>query len=360
MSEESSKKITKWLYITCGIIMVLVVFGGYVRLTRSGLSIVEWNPISGVMPPIGAEAWQVEFTKYQQSPEFQKLNSSMTLAGYKKIFYVEFIHRQIARFAGLGVVVPLFYWLFKGVIPWRKSASYLLIGLLFGVQGYMGWYMVQSGLIDNPAISHYRLAAHLLTALLLLALTLWMILHHTRGFAQLNRKSMRSHPFWLSVSLTAVLIIQITYGAFMAGLKAGYVSHTFPLMYGQLVPAGLLSFVNPWWRNLISAPPTVHFIHRWFGFMVLFVAIYLFWVAKRRNYGVEIQRNALTMVGLVCVQILLGVSVIWFSVPTWLALLHQGTALFLFITAVNLNYQFSHLPVPESGNVATQLNPTTA
>ncbi len=359
MSEKDSKLVTRWLFITCGIIMILVVFGGYVRLTRSGLSIVEWNPISGAVPPIGAEAWQAEFAKYQQTPEFQKLNTSMTLEEYEKIFYVEFIHRLIARFAGLGVVIPLFYWLFTGVIPWRKSIPYLLIGLLFGAQGYMGWYMVQSGLIDNPAVSHYRLAAHLLTALLLLALTLWLALTHTHGFKKLNRTSIKSSPFWLSLLLTAVLIIQITYGAFMAGLKAGYVSNTFPLMYGKLLPPGLLSFVDPWWRNLISAAPTVHYIHRWFAFVVLIVAGILFWVAKQRSYDAAIQRNALIMIGLICVQILLGISVIWFSVPTWLALVHQGTALFLFITAVILNYQFSHLPVPESEQVA-QLKPTTA
>ncbi len=359
MSEENSKKITKWLFITCGIIMVLVVFGGYVRLTRSGLSIVEWNPVTGVLPPIGEEAWQAEFAKYQQSPEFQKINKNMTLEGYKSIFYLEFIHRLIARFAGLTVVIPIFYWLFKGVIPWRKSAPYLWIGLLFGFQGYMGWYMVSSGLIDNPAVSHYRLAAHLLTALLLLGLALWTRLNHTHNFTKINRASIKASPFWLSLFLMLVLIVQITYGAFMAGLKAGHASSTFPLMYGKWLPPGLLSFVDPWWRNLIAAPPTVHYIHRWFAFAVLIVAGYLYWFTKQRNYGADVQKSALVMVWLVSIQILLGLSVIWFFVPTWLALVHQGTALFLFITAVYLNYQFSHLPVPEHDKAA-QLKPTTA
>ena len=146
MSEKDNKAITTWLYIVCVLIMFMVVFGGYVRLTRSGLSIVEWNPISGVIPPLGEAAWQQEFTKYQQTPEFQKVNKDMTLEGYKSIFYVEYIHRLIARFAGLVVVIPLFYFIWKGIIPWRKSAVYLAIGLLFAFQGFLGWYMVSSGL----------------------------------------------------------------------------------------------------------------------------------------------------------------------------------------------------------------------
>ncbi len=174
MSEKDNKAVTTWLFVVCGLIMFMVVFGGYVRLTRSGLSIVEWKPVAGVIPPIGDEAWQLEFEKYQQTPEFQKVNKNMTVDDYKGIFYVEYIHRLIARFAGLIVVIPLFYFLWKGIIPWRKSAIYLVIAALFGFQGYLGWYMVSSGLTNVPAVSHFRLTIHLLMALFLLALTLWM------------------------------------------------------------------------------------------------------------------------------------------------------------------------------------------
>jgi len=268
--------------------------------------------------------------------------------------------RLIARFAGLLVVIPIFYWLYKGVIPWRKSAVYLTIGLLFGFQGFMGWYMVSSGLVDHPEVSHYRLTFHLLTALLLLGITLWTALNHTYGFAKPIPTAFKSTPFKLSVFLLLVLIIQISYGGFVAGLKAGYVSNTFPLMYGKLVPSGLLSTFEPWWRNLIAAAPAVHFIHRWFAFVVLSVVGYLYWRAKQHHYPVEIQKSLLTLVGLVSTQITLGLFVIWFSVPTWLALVHQGTALSLFVTAVFINYQFLHLPVLEGDTAKQSLEPTTA
>ena len=206
MSEKDNKAVTTWLYIVCVLIMFMVVFGGYVRLTRSGLSIVEWNPVSGVIPPLGEAAWQQEFAKYQLTPEYQKVNKDMTLEGYKSIFYVEYIHRLIARFAGLVVVIPLFYFLWKGIIPWRKSAVYLAIALLFAFQGFLGWYMVSSGLREIPAVSHLRLTIHLLMALFLLALTLWMALNHRYGFPKRVGGVSRSTPFWLSVLLIAVLV----------------------------------------------------------------------------------------------------------------------------------------------------------
>ena len=220
MSEKDNKAVTNWLFIVCGLIMFMVVFGGYVRLTRSGLSIVEWKPIAGVIPPIGDEAWQLEFEKYQQTPEFQKVNKDMTLEGYKWIFYNEYIHRLIARFAGLVVVLPLFYFLWKGIIPWRKSAVYLAIAALFGFQGYLGWYMVSSGLRDVPSVSPYRLTIHLLLALFLLAMTLWMALNHRYGFPLKVEGATRSSPFVVSVLVLAVLVLQISYGGLVAGMKA--------------------------------------------------------------------------------------------------------------------------------------------
>ncbi len=181
MNRASERAITNWLLTVCVLITLMVLLGGYVRLTRSGLSIVEWNPVSGVVPPIGEQAWQVEFEKYQQTPEFQKVNHQFTLDEYKRIFYVEYIHRLIARMAGLIVVIPLFYFVWKQWIPWRKSGIYWLIAALFGFQGFLGWYMVSSGLENRPTVSHFRLTIHLLMALSLLALTLWMALNRMVG-----------------------------------------------------------------------------------------------------------------------------------------------------------------------------------
>ena len=360
MSEKDNKAVTAWLVTVCVLIMIMVVFGGYVRLTRSGLSIVEWKPVAGVIPPIGDAAWQLEFEKYQQTPEFQKVNKNMTVDEYKGIFYVEYIHRLIARFAGLIVVIPLFYFLWKGIIPWRKSAIYLIIAALFGFQGYLGWYMVSSGLTNVPAVSHFRLTIHLLMALFLLALTLWTALNHYYRFPKGVSGVYRSTPFVLSALLIAVLILQISYGGLVAGLKAGYISNTYPLMFGYLVPPGLLSLMEPWWRNLIEAATTVHFVHRWFAVVVLIASIILYYLTKKRSFSSTVHRSIIWMMGLVALQIFFGALVVWFRVNIVLALLHQGTALFLFVVAFFINYRIVHEPLPYPGELEPQLELTAA
>ena len=360
MSEKDNRAVTTWLFVVCGLIMFMVVFGGYVRLTRSGLSIVEWKPVSGVIPPIGEEAWQLEFEKYQQTPEFQKVNKTMTLDEYKWIFYNEYIHRLVARFAGLGVVIPLIYFLWKGIIPWRKSAIYIAIALLFGFQGFLGWYMVSSGLESTPMVDHSRLTIHLLMALFLLALTLWMALNHTYGFPKRIAGVYRSIPFLLSALLLGVLVLQISYGGLVAGLKAGYISNTWPLMFGYLVPPGLLSLMEPWWINLIETATTVHFIHRWFAFVVLAASAVLYLLTKRRSFSSQVHRSILLMMGLVALQIFFGILVVWFRVNIVLALLHQGTALVLFIVAFFINYRIVHEPLPYPGKLEPRLELTPA
>jgi cytochrome c oxidase assembly protein subunit 15 len=347
MSEQDNKKIIRWLLVVCGLIMIMVVFGGYVRLTRSGLSIVEWNPISGVLPPIGDAAWEAEFAKYQETPEGRLINYNMTLEGYKRIFYVEYLHRLIARFAGLIVVIPLFYYLYKGIIPWRKSFVYLSIGALFGFQGFLGWYMVSSGLVENPAVDHFRLTTHLLMALFLLALTMWMALRHMHGFPKLIREGRGSLPYLLSALTLAVLVIQITYGGFVAGLKAGYISNTWPLMAGRWIPSNLFVQFDAWWQNLISAPVGVHFVHRWFAFVVLGAAVWLYFITKRHAYSANVHKAVVYFLGLVAVQIFLGVITIWFSMPLILALSHQAVGLLLFMVSVYIRYEIVHTPIPE-------------
>ena len=361
VSEKNNKTVVTWLYMVVVLIMILVVFGGFVRLTRSGLSIVEWNPVTGVIPPLSEEAWQTEFAKYQQTPEFQKINYNMTLFEYKEIFWLEFIHRLIARFAGLFVVIPIFYFIFKGTIPWRKSGPFLLIGLLFGFQGFMGWYMVSSGLVDNPAVDHFRLTFHLLTALLLLGLSLWMALRYTYRFPKLIRTQFKSAGFLMGAFLLVVLIIQISYGGFVAGLKAGHVSNTWPLMAGRLIPLGLLDTFDSALENFLSAPLTVHFGHRWFSFAVLLTAIALYYLAKRKNYNTAVTKSSLIFIALAVVQISLGISVVWFGVPIVLALTHQATALLLYVASLIIIYQILHEPVTAPiPQAEKELKPTTA
>jgi cytochrome c oxidase assembly protein subunit 15 len=330
-----------WLFMVCFVVVGLVVFGGYVRLTRAGLSITEWNVITGVLPPMGHAAWQAEFAKYQQTPEFQKVNQQMTLSEYQAIFYIEYIHRLVARMAGLLVVVPLLTFLARGLIPWRKAGIYLTIVMLFCVQGFMGWYMVSSGLVDRPEVSPYRLTLHLLLALGLLALALWTGLTHMRGAAAGRAPS--TSVTKLATMLLVVLTLQIAYGGLVAGLKAGYASDTWPLMFGQWVPAGLLTIMEPWWLNLLAAATTVHFIHRWFAFVVLAVVALLVWASRREQPSSARPHTLAVLIALVCVQVILGISVIWFHVLLVLALLHQATALLLFVTAIILKHQL-HYP----------------
>lgn len=347
--------VENWLWVVCGLIILMVVVGGFTRLTRSGLSIVEWNPISGVIPPIGEAQWQAEFAKYKLTPEGATVNKDITLDGYKRIFYVEYIHRLIARFAGLAVVIPLFYFIWKKIIPWRKSAIYLFIAFLFGFQGYMGWYMVSSGLEDVPAVSHFRLTIHLLLALSLLALTLWMALNHRYRFPQAMPGVRKTGAYWLSILLIAVLVLQISYGGLVAGLKAGHASNTWPLMFGYLIPPGLFTVVEPWWRNLLEVAATVHFMHRWFAFVVLLAALVLYTYARKRGYSQVMHKSIIWLIGLIGLQITLGVLTVWLNVNIVVALLHQATALSLFILAFFINYRIVHEPLPYRGTLEPRL-----
>lgn len=329
---RSQRAVTVWLLLVCVLVVVMVSVGGYVRLARAGLSIVTWDLVSGVLPPLGEEAWQETFAQYQQTPEFQQVNADITLDEYRRIFYIEYYHRLIARLAGLVVILPLAFFLITGLIPWRRSISYLLVALLFVLQGVLGWYMVSSGLVDRPSVSHYRLALHLLTALLVLGLAFWIALDRRYGTPSSGLRHGR-RVVW-AIVLLGVLVIQIAYGGFVAGLKAGYVSDTFPLMFGYIVPPGLFTVLQPAWVNLVANTATVQFVHRWLAFGVLGVAAVLAALVCRGGLTREVRRGVLVVVALLGVQIGLGVSVIWLHVPLVLALLHQLTAVFLFLAVL--------------------------
>lgn len=347
MGKNPNKTLSIWLFTTCIFITMMVIYGGYVRLTRSGLSIVEWQVVTGMIPPLTQDAWQAEFELYQQTPEYQKVNTGMSLDAYKSIYYREYIHRLLGRLTGLIYVVPLFIFLFKGIIPRHKRNIYLLIGLLFAAQGFMGWCMVQSGLIDQPAVSHYRLTSHLLIALLLLGLCFWNGLDHAIGAPAASRASTKSALFMLSLSLIAIIVIQISYGGLVAGLKAGYLSDTFPLIFGYLIPPGLLSMLQPWYINLIDNMTTVHFVHRWLAFVVLTVAGVLYFCGKKERCPPSVQKGALAEVALVTLQILLGLGVIIWHIPVWIALIHQVTAFILFVVALYINHRLPGKAFPE-------------
>ena len=339
MPKTQNNAVMNWLFAFTFVVALLIVFGGFVRLTRSGLSIVEWNPISGVMPPIGQQAWVDEFAKYQETPEYQKINTGMTLGEYQFIFYMEWVHRIIARLAGLFYAIPVFYFLVKKKIPFKEFGVYFAMGLLFIGQAFMGWYMVASGLVNRPEVSHIRLTIHLLFALTLFALAFWTALGHKYGFPDYSKKAKWSLPSKLTVVFLGLLLIQISYGGFTAGLKAGHVSDTWPLMFGKLIPPNLFnSFIN-----IFETPQTIVFIHRWFAFVVLAAVIYVYYVVRRNNYQSDLLKGLQRLIAAVSLQIILGILTILSYVNIVIALLHQAGAIALFALAIYFIHRFRAL-----------------
>lgn len=339
MPQTSNRAVMNWLFTFAFIVAFLVVFGGFVRLTRSGLSITEWNPISGTLPPLSQEAWQEEFAKYQQTPEFIQINSNMTLEEYEYIFYMEWFHRFIARFAGLVYAIPVFYFLLKKIIPWKEFGIYFVMGMLFISQAFAGWIMVASGLVDRPSVSHFNLTIHLLLALTLFGLSLWTAFGHKFGFTDKNRKAGWSLPSKLALASFILLIIQISYGGFTAGLKAGHVSDTWPLMFGKWVPPNLFHS----WVNLVETPQTIVFVHRWLAWLGLLAVPYVFWIIKKQNYPLDIQKGLMWLIGAVVLQITLGVLTVLSYVNIVIALVHQANAIVLFGLAVYFIHRFQAL-----------------
>lgn len=337
---EDHDPITRWLFLVAALIVIMVVVGGFVRLSRAGLSIVEWDVVTGVVPPIGETAWQESFAEYQQTPEYQLVNEGMTLGDYQRIFYYEWAHRLIGRIAGFLVIGPLVWFMWKRRLSLRESIRYWAVVALFGVQGAVGWVMVASGLKDRPVVSHFRLTIHLLMAVLLLGIVLWMALDRIRAA---DRTAATGTPMGtgtrrLSWTLMAALLLQLSYGGLVAGLKAGHVSDTWPLMFGRLIPSGLLSGYSPWWRNLYEALAS-HWIHRWFAFVVAGIAVALYLRIRRERTGWIAPRAANWLLLAVGGQITLGILVVLLGVPKWFAVAHQGLGIILFSIVVVLAHQ---------------------
>jgi cytochrome c oxidase assembly protein subunit 15 len=301
----------------------MVVLGGVTRLTGSGLSIVEWKPIHGTLPPLNVQEWEEEFAAYQATPEYMKKNAYMTLEGFKGIFWLEYWHRVLGRIIGLAFLFPALYYAWKKSLPpvfiWR---NFVLVGMV-GAQGLMGWLMVKSGLVDNPHVSHYRLAAHLLLASAIASVVFITIKQVERyeGAATIRIKSR------VVTAILCLIVAQITYGAFVAGLKAGYIYNEFPLMGGQFFPPEEW-MLTPVWQNLLEHHATVQFIHRWLGCVVLAAII---WQYMRCKNAASLW--VLVVAGL---QVGLGIATLLSGVQIALASLHQLVAILLLLTQLHL------------------------
>jgi cytochrome c oxidase assembly protein subunit 15 len=319
-----------WLLACCALVFAMVVVGGITRLTHSGLSIVEWQPIVGTLPPLDDEAWHETFRKYQQTPEFRQVNPDMELAGFKRIFWWEYAHRLLGRLIGAAFLLPLLWFAARGRIARHLGWKLAAIFALGGLQGAMGWYMVQSGLVDDPRVSQYRLAAHLGIALLIYAAMLWIALGLLlpRGTDAAPR-GVRRFAFALALLVFAMALS----GGIVAGIHAGLAYNTFPLMNGYLVPPGMF-VIEPWYLNFFANMATVQFDHRLIAWL-LAVLVPWFWLRVRRAQASPRARIAASLLlAALVLQIALGIATLMLSVPVPLAAAHQAGALLVFTTAL--------------------------
>jgi len=310
------------------LVAAMIVLGGATRLTNSGLSITEWAPIKGALPPLSLEAWKSEFLKYQQIPEFMAEHSDMDLAGFKVIYFWEWSHRQLGRFIGLAYALPFFYFLLRRRLPQGQTLKFFGIMLLIGIQGGIGWWMVASGLVnDRVDVSQYRLATHLGVAFIILGSLFWLWRNQAESWP---RKPLDKMPLKRTALLAGLVFLQIIAGAFVAGLKAGRTYNTWPLMDGDIIPAGYSS-MSPFWRNMFENIGAVQFNHRMLAYIIMAVTIWIFLTTKRQP---RVRRNMIWFKALVLWQIVLGIYVLLTGDALWLALLHQFSAIFVWISVV--------------------------
>jgi cytochrome c oxidase assembly protein subunit 15 len=315
-----------------------VVVGGVTRLTDSGLSIVEWQPIVGTMPPLGQEDWDELFEKYHQTPQYKKVNAGMSLDEFKGIFWWEYFHRLLGRVIGLAFFIPFLYFVIKKAIDRPLGLKLTGIFLLGGLQGAMGWYMVKSGLVDNPHVSQYRLTAHLGLAFLIYATMFWVALELLSPTAvshgNIRLRALRRFSVWI----TTLIFIMILSGGFVAGIRAGLAYNTFPLMNGHFIPPEIF-MLEPWYRNFFDNMATVQFDHRMIAW-TLATLIPVFWYKSRKLPLSGSARLACSLLLIMlAIQITLGISTLLLVVPLPLAAAHQAGALLLFTAALWTNHQ---------------------
>lgn len=326
LSRARPRALSRWLFAVAGLIVAMVVVGGITRLTESGLSITQWKPISGIIPPLTQAQWQAEFDGYKRIPEYAAFNQGMTLAGFKAIFFWEYVHRLLGRVIGMAFALPLLWFAVRRRIPSGYGWRLVAILALGGFQGAIGWWMVASGLSVRTDVSHVRLAVHLLTALTILAGIVWTAL----DLYALHRDPLArpARPTRVGAIALGILFVQICWGAFTAGLDAGYAFASWPLMGDSLFPAGV-PMLAPEWRNAVDNPVVVQFIHRWWAFAAAAALTVLAVRATRAG-----SRAGFLVVALVVAQIILGIATLASGVQIVVAVAHQANAALLLIASV--------------------------
>jgi len=321
----ANRQMAIWLFAMCALVALMVIVGGATRLTDSGLSITEWRPVTGAIPPLSEAAWLEEFAKYKTIPEYQQVNAGMSLAAFKTIYWWEWGHRFLGRLIGVAFFAPFVYFVATGKARGALAAKLGGLFLLGGLQGALGWWMVTSGLVDRVDVSQYRLAAHLGLAVLLFGAMFWLALDLWPD----EKPDGPRRLYIPAIGLAVAIYLQILLGAFVAGLRAGHVFNTWPLMDGKFIPDGY--FVGaPGFNDLFETMAAVQFNHRISAYLVAGLSLW-FWIVARRT---ALRDRASAVLHAVVFQIFLGVAAIIAATPIGLGLLHQAGALVLFATAL--------------------------
>lgn len=324
MNASDRRAVAAWLLICAAFAFATVVVGGITRLTHSGLSIVEWQPLIGALPPLSQADWEALFAKYRETPQFRQAFSGMDLDGFKSIFWWEYFHRLLGRLIGVVFFVPYVFFLIRRRLT--RTLAWQLAGVfaLGALQGALGWYMVQSGLVDDPRVSHFRLTAHLGLALAIFAAELWIAL----GLLNLEKKNIPEQKTLPLVVVGLVFVMALS-GGFVAGLRAGHAYNSFPLMNGHLVPPEAF-MLEPWWRNFLWNVATVQLVHRALFWLLLVLIPLLWWHARRTPARIAAHH----LLAMFLIQAALGIATLLLAVPVPLAASHQAGAVLLFAAAL--------------------------
>jgi cytochrome c oxidase assembly protein subunit 15 len=344
--ESRRRPLRIWLWSIAAMTLAVLVVGGVTRLTQSGLSIVDWQPIVGAIPPLNEQQWSEAFDRYRQFPEYQRLRRGMTLGEFKVIFFWEYLHRLVARLIGLVFAVPFVVFWLRGYL--NRPLLWRTLGLfgLGAMQGVLGWLMVRSGLVDRPSVSHFRLAAHLSLAFLIFGSCVWLARDLTIDARRVGVSADVRRRLSSGLAVTGILLAaQIVWGAFVAGLDAGLVFNTFPLMAGRLVPPGLLA-LDPLMLNFVQNAVAVQWAHRVLGTVLLAAAMGFYFLVPRQGADARSRHLAAVLMALIATQYLLGVLTLVYVVPVGLAVAHQVAALAIFGVWVAWVHHVRHLSVP--------------
>jgi heme a synthase len=324
-----------WLFVVAGMVAAMVVIGGITRLTGSGLSMVEWRPLIGWLPPLSEEQWVRTFALYQNSPQYLKVNAWMGLEDFRQIFWWEYVHRLWGRVIGLVFVLPFGWFIVRGMVRRRLIPSLVFLLILGGIQGGVGWWMVKSGLVDDPSVSQYRLTVHLGLAFLILGVLLWTGL----SLFSSERRGASASLYRHAVLAVAFVVVSVLAGALVAGLHAGLIYNTFPLMEGTVLPPDYAN-LSPFWLNAVENPSAVQFHHRVAAIATVLVVVTLLVRVTKSDLPPHRRLPAHVLAGLVLIQAALGISTLIFGVPIDLAVAHQTGGVALFAAAVWVAHAF--------------------